>query len=106
VRIKRRMARIEGREPKEEELAIPPLRVSFPKAAYIIQPDKGLESLGQELLTINTNTLEEDKVKGEDEKIEAGNEDEVPPQLAIHTLEIFFANTFMRKLAKGEKFQN
>jgi hypothetical protein len=70
VRIKRRMARIERRELEKEELAIPPLRVSFLKAAYVIQPDKGLESLGQELLTMNINTLEEDKVKGDDEKTE------------------------------------
>jgi hypothetical protein len=35
VRIKRRMARIEGREPEKEELAIPPLRVSFLKVAYV-----------------------------------------------------------------------
>jgi hypothetical protein len=106
VRIKRRMARIEGREPEKEELAIPPLRVSFLKVAYVIQPDKGLESLGQELSTMNINTFEEDKVKGNDEKTEVGKEDEVPPQLTIHTLEKFSANTFMQKLAKGEKFQN
>ena len=29
------MARIEGRKPEEENLAIPPIRVSFPKAAYM-----------------------------------------------------------------------
>ena len=68
MRIKRRMARIERRELEKEELAIPPLRVSFLKVAYVIQPDKGLKSLGQELLTMNINTLEEDKVKGDDEK--------------------------------------
>jgi hypothetical protein len=55
---------------------------------------------------MNINTFEEDKVKGDDEKTEAGKEDEVPPQLTIHTLEKFSANTFMQKLAKGEKFQN
>jgi hypothetical protein len=46
VRIKRRMAIIEGREPEEEELAISPFTVLFPKAAYVMQPNKGLESLG------------------------------------------------------------
>ena len=79
MKIKRRTTRIEGREPKEEELAIPPLRVSFLKVAYIIQLDKGLESLGQELSTMNINTLEKDKVKRDDEKTKAGNEDKVPP---------------------------
>ena len=55
---------------------------------------------------MNINTFEEDKVKRDDEKTEAGKEDEVPPQLTIHTLGKFSANTFMQKLAKGEKFQN
>jgi len=35
------MARIEGREPEAEELEIFPLSVSFPKATYVMQPDKG-----------------------------------------------------------------
>ena len=35
-RRERRIARIEGREPEEEKLEIPPLSVSFPKAAYTI----------------------------------------------------------------------
>ena len=55
-RRERRMTRIEEREPVAEELEIPPLRVSFPKATYVMQPDKGLESLGQELSTMNINT--------------------------------------------------
>jgi hypothetical protein len=50
------MTRIEEKEPAAEELEIPPLRVSFPKATYVMQPDKGLESLGQELSIININT--------------------------------------------------
>ena len=37
------MARIEGRKPEEENLAIPPIRVSFPKAAYVMQLEKGPE---------------------------------------------------------------
>jgi hypothetical protein len=52
------MVRIEGIEPEAEELEIPPFRVSFPKATYVIQPDKGLESLSQELSTINVDTME------------------------------------------------
>jgi hypothetical protein len=31
------MARIEGRKPEEESLAIPLIRISFPKAAYVMQ---------------------------------------------------------------------
>lgn len=57
------MVGIEGREPK---LEIFPLSFSFLKATYVMQPDKGLESLGQELSTMNINTLEEGKFEGDD----------------------------------------
>ena len=105
-RRERRMARIEGREPEEEKLEIPPLRVSFPKVAYVMQPDKGAESLGQQLSNMSINTLEEDEVEGGNMKTVAGREDEALPQLTIHTLEEVSAKTFIRKLADGEKFQN
>ena len=36
-------ARIEGRKPEKENLVIPSIRVSFLKAAYVMQPDKGNE---------------------------------------------------------------
>lgn len=55
---------------------------------------------------MNINTLEEDKVKGDDEKIESGKEDEVLPQLTIHTMEEVSAKTFIWKLAKVENFKN
>jgi len=100
------MARIERREPEEEELEIPPLRVSFPKAAYVMQPDKGSESLSQELSTMSINTLEKDKEEGGDMNIVEEGEDESLPQLIVHTLKEVSAKTFMRKLAVGEKFQN
>jgi hypothetical protein len=48
-RRERRMARIEGREPKEEKLEIPPLMVSFPEAAYVMQPDNRAEDVVQRL---------------------------------------------------------
>nr|XP_034891077.1 uncharacterized protein LOC118030913 [Populus alba] len=105
-RRERRMARIEGREPEEEKLEIPPLRVTFPKAAYVMQPNEGAESLGQELSNISINTLEEDNMEGGDMKMVAGEEDEALPQLTIHTMEEVSAETFVRKLAEGEKFQN
>jgi hypothetical protein len=62
------MARIERREPEEEELEIPPLRVSFPKVAYMIQLDNGAEDVVQRLATVSINTLEEDKVEGSNTK--------------------------------------
>jgi hypothetical protein len=43
------MARIEGREPEEEELVIPPLQVSFPRAAEVIRSG---------IMDLHINTLE------------------------------------------------
>ena len=105
-RRERRMARIEGREPEEEELEIPPLRVSFPKAAYVMQPDKGSESLSQKLSTMGIHTFEKDKEERGGMNMVAGVEDESLPQLAVHTLEEVSPKTFVRKLAVGDKFQN
>jgi hypothetical protein len=100
------MARIQGRELEEEELEIPPLRVSFPKAAYVMQPDKDLESLSKKLLTMDINTLEKDKEEGSAMNMVSGVEDESLPQLTVYTLEEVSTKTFVRKLAMGEKFQN
>jgi hypothetical protein len=105
-RREKRIARIEGKEPEEEKLEIPPLSVSFPKVACMMQHDKGAESLGQELAHMSINTLEENEVEGDDMKIVAGKGDEALPQLTVHTLEEVSAKTFVRKLAQGEKFQN
>jgi hydrogenase maturation factor HypE len=99
------MARIEGREPGEE-LEIPPLVVSFPKAIYVMQPNNGAEDIVERLVTVSINTLEEDKVEGSDTKIVVEREDEVLQQLTVHILEEVPTKTFERKLAKGEKFQN
>ena len=100
------MARIQGIEPEEEEVEIPPLRVSFPKAANVMQPDKDSESLGQKLSTMDINTLEKDKEEGSGMNMVSGVEDESLPQLTVHTLEEVPTMTFVRKLAMGEKFQN
>jgi hypothetical protein len=71
-----------------------------------MQPDKGSESLSQELSTISINTLEKDKEEGGDMNMVAGGEDGSLPQLTVHTLEEVSAKTFVRKLDVGEKFQN
>ena len=63
------MARIEGRKPEEENLAIPQIRISFPKAAYVMQRDKGHGNLFQKFSSMNINTLEEDQVEDIAEKI-------------------------------------
>jgi hypothetical protein len=80
---------------EEEELEIHPFIVSFPKATYVMQPDKGLESLVQELSTMSINTLEEDKVEEGGTKMVAGKEDEALPQLTVHILEEVSAKTFV-----------
>ena len=100
------MARMEGRKPEEGNLVIPPIRISFPKAAYVIQPDMGHEDLFQKLSSMNINTLEENQFKDLVEKIESEMRVEELPQLTIHTLEEVTVKTFVRKLAEGEKFQN
>ena len=84
TRREKRMARIEGRKPEEESLAIPPIRISFPKAAYVMQPDKGHGNLLQKLSSMNINTLEKDQVEGIIKKIESETRDEELPQLTNH----------------------
>ncbi|XP_052305620.1 uncharacterized protein LOC127904792 [Populus trichocarpa] len=99
----RRMARIKGREPDEEKLEIPPLSVSFPKAAYIMQHDKEAESLDQELSNMSINTLGENKVEGDDMKTVARKGDEALPQLTVYTIEEVSAKTFVRKLLEQQE---
>jgi hypothetical protein len=94
-RRERRMARIQGKEPKEEELEIPPLKVSFPKAAYVMQPDKDSESLSKKLSSMDINTLEKDKEEGSGMNMVSGVEDESLPQLTVHTLEEVSTTTFV-----------
>ncbi|XP_073267151.1 uncharacterized protein [Populus alba] len=103
ARKEKRMVRIEGRKLEEESIAIPPIRISFPKAAYVMQPDMGHGNLLQKLSSMNINTLEENHVKYIAEKIESKRRDEELPQLTIHTLKEVTVKTFVRKLAEGEK---
>jgi hypothetical protein len=70
------MARIEGRKSEEESLVIPPIRVSFPKTAYMMQLEKGPKNFLRRLSSMNINTLEENKFKGFAEKTESGRRDE------------------------------
>jgi len=96
IRKKARMARIEGREPEEEELIIPPLQVSFPRATEVIR-------LGIMDLHINTLKSQEEK---QIEEVDLEVKDEVLPQLSIHTIDEPPARFFMRRLAEGKVYQN
>ena len=87
ARREKRMARFEGRKPEEENLVIPPIRVSFPKAAYVIQPDPKHESSLQKLSSMSINMMEKEEVAGLTGKIRSERKDEELPQLTIYALE-------------------
>ena len=55
---------------------------------------------------MSINTLEEDKEEESGTKIVVNMEDEMLPQLTVHSLEELPTKTFVRRLAEGEKFQN
>ena len=100
------MARIEGRKPEEGNLVIPLIRVSFPRATYVVQLDQGHESSLQKLSSMSINTVEEEEVEGIAKKTQSGRKEEELPQLTIYALEEVIACTCIWKLAEGEKFQN
>jgi hypothetical protein len=74
------MARIEGRKPEEENFAIPSIRASFPKAAYVMQPEQGHESSLQKLSSMSINIVENEEVEGITGKTQSGRRDEELPQ--------------------------
>ena len=106
ARREKRMARIEGWKPEEENLVIPPIRFSFPRAEYVIQPDLGHKSSLQKLSSMSINTMEKEEVNGIAGKTRSERRDEELPQLTIYALEEATTSTCIRKLAEGEKFQN
>jgi hypothetical protein len=69
IRNEARMARIEGREPKEEELVIPPLQVSFPRAIEVIRSG---------IMDLHINTLESQEEK-QTEEVDLEVKDEILP---------------------------
>jgi hypothetical protein len=96
IRKEARMARIEGIEPEEEELVIPPLQVSFPRATKVIRSG---------IMDLHINTLESQEEK-QIEEADLEVKDEVLPQLSIHTIDEPPARFFVRRLAEGEVYQN
>jgi hypothetical protein len=85
IKREEKMARIEGRELEKEELVIPPLQVSFPRATEVIK--SGIMDL-----CINTlESQEEKRIKEADLEVK----DEVLPQLSIHTIDEPLARFFM-----------
>ncbi|KAJ6884344.1 hypothetical protein NC652_031366 [Populus alba x Populus x berolinensis] len=108
IKRERRLARMEGRKPEEEDIVIPPIHVSFPKSAYVMKPENMMEVLGQKLAFMDINNVEEGEGKGwnSDDEPKTAKEDELLPQLTVHSLEEAPTNTFVRKLAVDEVFHN
>jgi hypothetical protein len=99
---------MEGRKPEEEDIVIPPIHVSFPKSAYVMKPKNMIEVLGQKLAVMDINNVEEGEGKGwnYNDEPKTTEEDELLPQLTVHSLEEAPTNTFVRKLSVDEVFQN
>ncbi|XP_061945039.1 uncharacterized protein LOC133669048 [Populus nigra] len=108
IKRERRLARMEGRKPEEEDIVIPPIHVSFPKSAYVMKPENMIEVLGQKLAVMDINNVEEGEGKGwnYNDEPKTTEEDELLPQLTVHSLEEAPTNTFVRKLSVDEVFQN
>ena len=85
IRRETRMAKIEGRESKDEDLVIPPLHESFCSSTKIIKD-------GMRDLHVGTLEYQEEEADF--------------PQLSIYNIDTPSAKTFVRKLAEGEVFQN
>jgi hypothetical protein len=59
IKRERRLARMEGKKPEEEDIIIPPIHVSFPKSAYVMKLENMMEVLGQKLAVMDINNVEE-----------------------------------------------
>jgi hypothetical protein len=108
IKRERRLDRMEGRKPEEEDIVIPPIHVSFPKSAYVMKPENMMEVLGQKLAVMDINNVDEGEGKGWNcnDEPKTTKEDELLPQLTVHSLEEALTNAFVRKLSVDEVFQN
>jgi len=89
-----RMVKIKGDELEEEGLAIPPLQTTFSRFVEVIR--SGMEDLHISALECQDKELVE--------KMKVKVEDEMLPQLFVHTADDVFAKAFVKKLAKGEAY--
>jgi phosphotransferase system IIA component len=99
---------LERREPKVKEIIIPSIHISFFKAAFMVYSKDTMNDPTQSLATMGINTLKQDgsKVKSCSKKGKVVEEEELLPQLTVHTIEETSAKAFMQKLTNGKKFQN
>lgn len=91
------MLRMEGRKPEEEDIVIPPIHVSFPKSAYVMKPENMMEVLGQKLAFMDINNVDKGEGKGwnSNDGPKTAKEDELLPQLTVHSLEEAPTNAFV-----------
>jgi hypothetical protein len=89
-------------EPDKDRIEIPPIHVTFPRAAYVIKTKDYEEGLRKEFSGATINYLE--NVSEQDVK-EEESPHELLPQLTIGVLEDGLSE-FVRKVAKGEELEN
>ena len=108
IKRERRLARMEGRKPEEEDIVIPPIHVSFPKLAYVMKPENMTEVLGQKLAFMDINNVEEGEGQGwnSNDEPKTAKEDKLLPQLTVHSLEEAPTNAFVQKLLVYKVFHN
>ena len=63
IKQEKRLPKLKGREPKEEEITIPPIQIPFPKAVYVMHYKDKTYIPTQGLVVIGINTLEQDDNK-------------------------------------------
>jgi hypothetical protein len=102
----RRLAQIERREPDEDRIQIPPIHITFPRPAQMINAEGEIERMSKEFSGATIHYLEEINKQ----EPQGGFEDEESPyeelpQLTVSALEDGLPE-FVRRLAEGEELNN
>ena len=73
-----------------------------------MKPENMMEVLGQKLVVMDINNVEEGEGKGwnSNDEPKTAKEDELLPQLTVHSLKEAPTNTFVWKLSVDEVFHN
>ena len=106
LKKERRLARIEGREPNEDQIQIPPIHMTFPRPTQVIKAEGEVERINKEFSGTTIHCLEEVIIQEPNRGLEAKESpDEVLPQLTVDALEDDPLE-FVRILAEGEELNN
>jgi len=100
------LARIERREPDEDRIQIPPIHITFPRPAQMINAGGEIERMSKEFSGATIHYLEEINKQ----EPQWGFEDEESPyeelpQLTVSALEDGLPE-FVRRVAEGEELNN